>query len=106
MCLHLMVEILVEDYLLQKCVSQYSTKVECMRIVEAKKKSIWLDIVIIEMRLKPYVIYIHCDNQSAIHIFLDANQLMYNILKHIDIWYHFLRYTIFDKNIELIKINV
>lgn len=56
-----------------------------------------------EMGLTQCVVNLHCDSQSALH--LTANQVMDSKLKHIDIMYHFTRQAVFDKTIELVKID-
>lgn len=50
------------------------------------------------------MVNLHCDSQSVLH--LDANQIMNSRMKHIDIMYHFIKQAMFDKTIELIKIEV
>lgn len=55
------------------------------------------------MRLKQSVVNFHCDSQSV--LFFARNQVMDSRVKHIDIRYYFIRQTVFDKKIELVKIN-
>lgn len=68
-----------------------------------KKEAIWLVRLIMEMGLAHGVINLHCDNQSALH--LTTNQIMNSIVKHIDIMYHFISQAMFEKTIELFKID-
>lgn len=88
---------------LAKCVAQSTTKDEYVAPAETAKKAIWLDKLIIEMGLKQGVVNLHCNCQSALH--LAANQVMGSRVKHIDIRYHFIRQAMFEKTIELVKIN-
>lgn len=74
-----------------------------MIAVEATKEAIWLNRLIMEMRLTQGVINFHYDSQSALH--LDVNQVMDSRVKHINIIYHFIIQAVFDKTIELVKID-
>ncbi|OAE33501.1 hypothetical protein AXG93_1467s1030 [Marchantia polymorpha subsp. ruderalis] len=88
---------------LQKCVAQSITEAEYVAVAEASKEAIWLDRLIIEMGLKQGVVNLHWDSQSVLH--LAANQVVDSRVKHIDIKYHFIKQAVYDKTIELVKIN-
>ncbi len=55
------------------------------------------------MGLPHNIVNLHSDNQSA--LYLSVNQVMHSRVKHIDIQYHFIREAVFDKKIELVKID-
>ena len=88
---------------MQKCVAQSTTKAEYVATAEAAKEAIWLDRLATEMGLPRDIVNLHCDSQSALH--LAINQVMDSSMKHIDIRYHFIRQHVFDKTIELVKID-
>jgi ATP-binding cassette subfamily B (MDR/TAP) protein 1 len=88
---------------LQKCVAQSTTEAEYVAVAEAAKEAVWLDKLVTEMGLPHDIVNLHCDSQSALH--LAVNQMMNCRVKHIDIRYHFLRQVVFDKMIELVKID-
>ncbi len=74
-----------------------------MAAAESAKEAIWLDRLITEMGLTHDIVDLHCDSQSALH--LAVNHVMDSRVKHIDIMYHFIRQAVFDKMIELVKID-
>ena len=59
--------------------------------------------LISEMGLQQEVVNLHCDSQSALH--LATNQVMDGKVKHIGIRYHFIREAVFNKRIDLVKID-
>ncbi|OAE30267.1 hypothetical protein AXG93_2956s1180 [Marchantia polymorpha subsp. ruderalis] len=88
---------------LQKCLAQSTTEAEYVAAAEAAKEAIWLDRLIMEMGLKQNGVNLHCDSHNALH--LATNQVMDSRVKHIDIRYHFIRQAVYDKTIELVKID-
>lgn len=56
-----------------------------------------------KMELKQKFVNLHCDSQNELHI--TANQLINNRMKHININYHSIKHVVYDKSIELIKID-
>lgn len=88
---------------MQNCVAQSTTEAEYVAAAEAAKETIWLDRLIMEMRLKQGVVNFDCDSPRALH--LAANQVMNSKVKHIDFRYHFIRQVVYDKTIEVVKID-
>ena len=62
-----------------------------------------MDWLVTEIGLTHDTVNVHCDSQSALH--LAVNHVMDSRVKHIDIRYHFLKQVVFDKMIELVKID-
>ena len=62
-----------------------------------------MDRLVTEIGLTHDTVNVHCDSQSALH--LAVNHVMDSRVKHIDIRYHFLKQVVFDKMIELVKID-
>ena len=74
----------------QKSVALSSTKAEYMAASMASCEGMWLRKLLsglFECELEP--ITVHCDNQSGIR--LSENPVFHDRIKHIDIWYDFLR---------------
>ena len=69
---------------------------EYMEASQATCEAIWMREILVglfDSPLDPTVI--HCDNQSCIK--LSINPLFHDISKHIDIWYHHIRYCVQQK---------
>jgi hypothetical protein len=73
-----------------------SAEVEYMAVSQAACEAIWMRKILVGLfgsHLDPTVIY--CDNQSCIK--LSINPVFHDRSKHIDIWYHHLRYCVQQK---------
>lgn len=55
------------------------------------------------MKFTHGVINLHCDNKNVLHF--AANKVKYIKVKHIDIKCHFIKQEMYDKTIELVKID-
>ena len=70
-----------------------SVESEYMAAIQDACEAIWMRKTLVSLfgsHLDPIVI--HCDNQSCIK--LSINPLFHDISKHIDIWYHHIRYCV------------
>lgn len=88
MCLHLTVEAFVGDL---ACKTAQLSQHQKMSMWQQQKRieAIWLDRLVMEMRLTQSVINFYCDSQIVLH--LGANQVMDSKVKHIDIKFHFIK---------------
>ncbi|MCO5573620.1 hypothetical protein L7F22_027392 [Adiantum nelumboides] len=82
---------------LQTCVTQFTTKVECVAALEACKEAIWLGRLVTDLGIKEETPMLHCESQSAIQ--LARNPVYHSKTKHVDVKYHFIREMIEDKKI-------
>ena len=77
----------------QRSVALSSKEVEYMEVSKAACEAIWMRKIFVglfgsHIDLK----MIHCDNQSYIKLLI--NPMFYDRSKHIDIWYHHIRYCV------------
>ena len=76
---------------------------EYVVVAEATKKAIWLARLIFEMGLAQDRVRLDCHSQSA--LYLVVNNIMDCRVKHIDVYYHFIRQDFLNGRIELVKID-
>jgi hypothetical protein len=72
-----------------------------MAVSQDECEAIWMTKILVGLfgsHLDPTMI--HCDNQSCIK--LSINLVFHDISKHIDIWYHHIRYCV-QRKIMLIQ---
>ncbi|KAL6330796.1 hypothetical protein AAG906_009224 [Vitis piasezkii] len=74
-------------------VSFSTTETECIAVVEAIKKAIWLKCIIEELGLK----------QNTIH--LTKNQMFHEMTKHINVKMHFVREIVAGGAVVVVKIS-
>ena len=73
-----------------------SVEVEYMAASQAACEAIWMRNILVGLfGSKMELTVIHCDNQSCIK--LSINPMFHDRYKHIDIWYHHLRYCVWKK---------
>ena len=85
----------------QEIVSLSTTKSEYITITHASKEALWLRSLITQLFntvLKPTTLF--SDNQSAIALTKDHQY--HPRSKHIDVWFHFIRWIIENGSIRLI----
>ena len=87
----------------QSVVALSTTEAEYMVATHASKEVVWLQRLCSSMGLVQEAIRIDCDNQSV--IFLAKNPAYHSKTKHIDVQYHFVRDTIEDKKVSLVKVD-
>ena len=88
---------------LQKVVALSSTEAEYMAATEAIKEAIWLKGLTKELGFNSDDLFVHCDNQSALHLM--KNPMFHERSKHIDIKLHFIRDVIASKEVQVKKID-
>ena len=88
---------------LQKSVALSTTEAEYMLVVEVSKEVIWMKDFIGELGIRQEEFWLHCDNQSVIH--LAKNAAYHSRTKHIQRRYHWLRERVEDKDFALTKIH-
>jgi len=75
-----------------------------MTAVEASKEALWLRELVETFSIIQDLVWIYCDNQSAIHVAKDHRY--YKRTKHIDVRFHKIcQWVVDDKVINLIKIS-
>jgi len=75
-----------------------------MNAVEASKEALWLRELVETFSIIKDLVWIYCDNQSAIHVAKDRRY--YKRTKHIDVRFHKIcQWVVDDKVINLIKIS-
>jgi hypothetical protein len=77
----------------QRSVALSSAEAEYMATIQAACEAIWMRKILVGLfgsDLDPTVI--HCDNQSCIK--LSINLVFHDRSKHIDIWYHHIKYCV------------
>jgi hypothetical protein len=85
----------------QEIVTLSTAEAEYVAATHAAKEAIWLKRLITELFNFPDdPITLHCDNQSAIA--LTKDNAHHTRTKHIDIRYHFIRYTVQDGKINIV----
>ena len=87
----------------QSVVALSTTEAKYMAATHASKKAVWLQRLCSSMGLVQETIRIDCDSQSA--IFLAKNPAYHSKTKNIDVQYHFMRDTIEDKKVLLVKVD-
>ncbi|KAG8480749.1 hypothetical protein CXB51_025125 [Gossypium anomalum] len=88
---------------LQTTVALSTTEAEYMAITEACKEAIGLKGLFSELNEDLQISTVFCDSQSA--IFLTKDQMFHERIKHIDVWYHFVRDIIARGDIVVSKIS-
>ncbi|CAH9062481.1 unnamed protein product [Cuscuta epithymum] len=88
---------------LQKCVALSTTEAEYIAAAEAGKEMLWLKRFLQELGIHQKEYKVHCDSQSALD--LSKNSMYHSRTKHIDIRYHWIRETIDQQLLRLVKIN-
>ena len=84
----------------QEIVTLSTAEAEYVAATHAAKEAIWLKRLITEIFNFPdEPITLHCDNQSAIA--LTKDNIAHSRTKHIDIRYHFIRYSVQDGKINI-----
>jgi hypothetical protein len=58
---------------MQKCVALNTTEVEFIAVTEASKELLWLKQLTSEVRFKQDKYALFCDNQSVIHLSMNAS---------------------------------
>jgi hypothetical protein len=86
----------------QELVTLSTAEVEYVAATHAAKEGIWLQWIINKLFWHPLgePTTLFCDNQSAIRLAMGDNY--HARMKHIDIWFHFIRETIKDSTFNLI----
>ena len=80
----------------QRSVALSSAKAEYMEASLATCKAIWMRKILVRLFGSHLdLILIYCDNQSCIK--LSVNPVFHDRSKHIDIWYHHIRYCVQQK---------
>jgi len=86
---------------LQETIALSTTESEFMAAVEASKEALWLRVLVETLSIIQDSVWIHYDNQRAIHL---AKDLRYHKrTKHITVRFH--KWVVDDKVINLIKIS-
>lgn len=88
---------------LQTVVALSSTEAEYIALSEAVKEAIWLKGSVAAMIKGDCKVNIHCDNQSAIA--LSKNPTFHDRTKHIDVRFHFVRETVQEGVVTLLKVH-
>ncbi|KAL5814638.1 hypothetical protein ACOSQ4_025279 [Xanthoceras sorbifolium] len=88
---------------LQKIVALSTTEAEYVAVTEASKEMVWLQSLLEELDKKQENSVLYCDSQSAIH--LVKNLSFHSRMKHIQLWYHFIRLLLEDGILKLEKIS-
>ena len=85
----------------QELVTLSMTEAEYVAAMHAAKEAIWLRHLLQEV-FRPLAnpTTIHCDNQSAIALAKDG--MFHTRTKHIDIWYHFIRFAVDNGSLHLL----
>ena len=86
----------------QNVVSLSSTEAEYIGITHAAKEALWLRTLLTDLvhpEFATHAVRLYSDNKGAMD--LTKNNAYHARTKHIDIRYHFIRYMISDKKIEL-----
>ena len=85
----------------QDIVSLSTTEAEYVALTHAAKEAIWLRSLLMEVfRAPPDLILINSDNQGAITLARDDK--FHARTKHIDIRFHFIRFSVEQKKIQLV----
>ena len=87
---------------LQKLVALSTTEAEYISATEAAKEAIWLSRLAKDFGLPSKTPLLGCDSQSA--LCLAKNPMFHARTKHIDVRYHFIRQSLEDGLITLVKI--
>jgi len=87
----------------QYVVALSTTEAEYMVATHVRKEVVWLQRLRSSMGLVQEDIRIDCDSQGA--IFLAKNPAYHSKTKNIDVQYHFMRDTIEDKKVLLVKVD-
>ncbi|KAA0066634.1 Retrovirus-related Pol polyprotein from transposon TNT 1-94 [Cucumis melo var. makuwa] len=74
---------------LQLVVALLTTEPKYISPGEAVKKAVWLKRIVGELLLQEFILIIHCDSQSAIH--LAKNPSHHERSKHIDVKFYYIR---------------
>ncbi|XP_060974282.1 polyadenylate-binding protein 2-like [Cannabis sativa] len=88
---------------LQSIVALSTTEAEYIACTEAVKEALWMKGITRELGIQHETVEIFCDSQSALH--LSKNQVFHERTKHIDVRFHFIRNTISDGKVKLLKVH-
>ena len=80
-----------------------TTEVEYIGITEATKEALWLRRLVAEIGVKQYMVSLHSDSQSAIH--LTQNLVYHAGTKHIDVRFYRIRELVEEGEVALVKVN-
>src|SRR5271170_5710027 len=70
-----------------------------MALSDFSRQAMWLKTLLSELGTAISAISIYGDNQGS--IFIGSNPVQERRTKHIDIWYHYVRECIENRNVEL-----
>lgn len=87
---------------LQKVVALSTTEAEYIAVTEASKEMVWLQNFLGELGKGQTNSILYSDSQSA--IFLAKNPAFHSRTKHIELKYHYIRYLLEKKTLQLVKI--
>jgi hypothetical protein len=80
----------------QSTISRLSTEAEYKAIADATAEIIWVQTLLKELNIfSPKAARLWCDNLGA--KYLSANPVFHDMLKHIEVDYHFVRERVFRK---------
>ena len=88
---------------LQKVVALSTTEAEYVAVTEAAKEMVWLQNFLSELGKEQSNGELYSDSQSAIH--LAKNPAFHSRTKHIELKYHFIRYLLDKKVLQLLKVR-
>ena len=80
-----------------------TTEAEYIGITEATKEALWLRRLVAEMGVKQYMVSLHSDSQSVIH--LTQNPVYHARTKNIDVRFHKIRELVEEGEVALVKVN-
>ena len=90
---------------LQDTIALLTTEAEYMTAVESSKEALWLRELVETFGIMQNSVWVHCDNQSVIHLAKDHKY--HKKTKHIDVRYHKIgQWVVDDKMIDLVKISM
>ena len=81
-----------------------TTEYGYIAVTEAIKETIWLQGILLELKLLDQKVIVFSDNQSALH--LCKNPFFHETTKHIDIRHHFIREKVDDGVMKVDKISI
>ncbi|GJV19240.1 retrovirus-related pol polyprotein from transposon TNT 1-94 [Tanacetum coccineum] len=88
---------------LQSIVAMSTTEAEYVAAAQASKESVWLKMLLEELRHKQEKIALFCDNQSA--LYPARNLAFHSKTKHIRVQYHFVREKVEEGIVDMQKIH-
>ncbi len=88
---------------LQKTVALSTAEAEYIAVTESSKEMVWLQNFLRELGKEQKNGILYSDSQSA--IFLAHNPAFHSRTKHIELKYHYIRYLLEEKVLQLVKIR-